>query len=545
MKKTILFLGCVMVSLAHAEKFYLAHGWDLLNVTPAEILENADAFSATGISGVSLAIRAKDKAGQPYSFSNMFGDPLWPRSLFTNQIPILQAISRRPGLKHSFLSSFWASSKRLSWQDDTAWNRVASNLATLAWLARQGNLKGLLVDPEDYSTEKQFLRAPSDPPYSLCQKLARKRGAQIMTAIGKEFPDITILSFWLFSMSKADLLATDPLAMTTARQDLWPSFLNGMLDTLPPQALLVDGDEYAYNYKSEKRDFFVAAWHQQNGAMVWIAPENKMKFQTQVHVGFGLYLDMYINGKDSPWYFPPTDGSRLRTLEQNLDQATRVADSYVWLYGERNSWIPWKNIRQSRYADQPTWEKSLPGFPDLLYLLRDAQAAHTHFKRLIQQNPSVTNLVPAGSFHSVKGNKIPTPFWVWQNEKSRQGSITVDPTQGDGDTASVRLCGVENGCLAVTITPVTPGERLLVEYSVKGDYLHGFASWQKGNKWQWQIPCVEIPAREIAGTPWRRASSLVRIPSGVNKMILQFSGKQPINGTGWFDEIRVFRVQKK
>ena len=54
----------------------------------------------------------------------------------------------------------------------------------------------------------------------------------------------------------------------------------------------------------------------------------------QMQVSTGMYLDMYINPTNSPWYFPPKDGSRLETFRRNLAQALDAADEYIWLYTE-------------------------------------------------------------------------------------------------------------------------------------------------------------------------------------------------------------------
>ena len=38
-------------------------------------------------------------------------------------------------------------------------------------------------------------------------------------------------------------------------------------------------------------------------SLALVEPENRVKYQTQVLAGFGLYLDMYANPTNSPWYF--------------------------------------------------------------------------------------------------------------------------------------------------------------------------------------------------------------------------------------------------
>ncbi len=86
---------------------------------------------------------------------------------------------------------------------------------------------------------------------------------------------------------------------------------------------------------------------QRNSAMGLVAPENRLKFKGQVEPGFGLYLDAYINaptnsaGKRNSYYFGPENGSRLSHFERNLSEALECAGEYVWLWGEKKSFVKW------------------------------------------------------------------------------------------------------------------------------------------------------------------------------------------------------------
>ncbi|MBP5320094.1 MAG: hypothetical protein J6334_03825, partial [Kiritimatiellae bacterium] len=354
-----------------AEKKYIGHGWDLLAVTPAEVLANAEAFDATALDGVTLCLKATGADGKRYAYSSILTDPAWSRDVFADQIPIFQQIVKHPALKESFLACFGAPNKRLAWRDDAAWATAANNLKVLAGLAKAGGLRGVLIDHEDYPLTRQFQRLPEDPPYAEAAGLARKRGAEMMAAIGGAFPDVTVLSFWFLSMNRSLLNSDDPVTAAACANDLWPAFFNGMLDALPPGARLIDGDEHAYRYEAARNDFFISAWYQQNAALKLIAPENRIKYRTRMLTGFGLYLDMYINEEGAPWYFGPLNGSRLAHLEANVRQATKVATEYIWLYGEKAPWIRWRSIAAERYADKPSWEDRLPGMTDALLGIKD------------------------------------------------------------------------------------------------------------------------------------------------------------------------------
>ena len=69
-----------------------------------------------------------------------------------------------------------------------------------------------------------------------------------------------------------------PCADVRAQGDLWPAFINGLMDALPPGARLVDGNEHAYRYEAERGDFFKSATVQRARALSLIAPENRAKY---------------------------------------------------------------------------------------------------------------------------------------------------------------------------------------------------------------------------------------------------------------------------
>jgi hypothetical protein len=105
------------------------------------------------------------------------------------------------------------------------------------------------------------------------------------------------------------------------------------VDAAPKKKVI--GCGYAYRYSSAKKDFAVSAHSTIRKQIDPVEPENRVKYLTQMQVGFGLYLDMYTTPENAKWYFPPTEGSRLRTFSENLAQAIDVADEYVWVYGEK------------------------------------------------------------------------------------------------------------------------------------------------------------------------------------------------------------------
>lgn len=510
-------------AFAPIQKKFIAHGWDLLDVTPEEVLAHADAFDRTALDGVTLMVNDTLADGRQISHMRVMNDPPWPRDQLQGKIKTFQEIVKHPSLRESFISSWWAPQKRLAWTDDAAWANFATNMATVAWLAKQGGLRGILVDGEDYPQTEQYRRLAGDPSYDETAALARKRGAEVFGAIFKEYPDVTFLSFWLLSQNVADFSAPEPIVAAKARGDLWVWFLNGMLDVMPAGAKFVDGNECAYHYEAEKQDFFRSASELHTAALGLVAPENRRKYRAQACAGSGHYLDAYINPTNSPWYFGPRDGSRLNHFRANLVQATAAADEYLWIYGEQKAWIKWTNLKKKRFEGAPTWDDVLPGFTDMMLGVKDP-------RRFL--NRRLADLRATGRLENLA--KInPEP---WQAENKPRGTYGRDGT-------ALYLKDVSNGCYLVYVEG-KPGDLFAISLKHKGVGGSAVIYWQKDHAWQWGIPAVTVPIDDGDAAAWRSGGTVVRIPEGADAIGLQLSAHQVKGETCWYDAVEVYRLEK-
>ena len=128
----------------------------------------------------------------------------------------------------------------------------------------------------------------------------------------------------------------------------------------------MDGCESAYRYNSVNQ-YLEAALAIKGACQELVSPENRAKYRARVQVSFGIYLDAYWNPKTSPWYIDGLGGPRVARLRENLRTALRVADEYVWVYGEKFRWWPTPNRR----VKEQTWPEALPGCERALALARD------------------------------------------------------------------------------------------------------------------------------------------------------------------------------
>jgi len=521
----------------------IGHSWDLLAVRPADVARNLDAWAKVPLDGLSLAVVCEPSPGVKVGYATVMTDPAWEREGFKEEAALLRQCASG-NLTHNFLTTFWAPRTRLAWNDDAAWARCAHNLGVAAGLAKAGRAQGLLLDPEDYPETRQYQLVPGDAPFDVTAALARRRGAQVMRAMAAEFPEITLLSFWLLSFRPAYLNGMDdPAALAREAGDLWPAFVNGLLDALPPGARLVDGNEHGYRYEAAKQEFYLSAWAMQNKALALVAPENRAKYRTQVRTGFGLYLDMYTNSPDSPWYFGEVAGSRLNHFALNAAQALDAADGYVWVYGEKLDWIAWQGTARKA---QPVWESRLPGFGETLGILRDPASARARIDRR-RASGTLTNLLanatcaPAAVSGAAGFRKgaLPPSWGCWQHEKEAQGVFGLDASKGEGDTYALRAEGVGDGCF-IAKAPVCAGGWYAVEASAQGAAPSVRARWNREGRWHAEALDVMIRFGEPGADGWRRAFGVVKVPAGADTLVLLLGVRQATGETTWFDNAAVY-----
>jgi len=359
----------------------LLHGWDFLETTPEDILDNAASFAKLPIDGVMVTLPPTKQAdGTSIGSLSLPQDVAWQYESLAKYESTLKAICASPSLHDSMLLCAWFYTKgpRFSLLDDAAWARFGGNMRMLARLAVRSGMHGICIDAEEYTKAKQW-EPDSGQDYDTAARLARQRGREVFAGAFEEFPNAVVLSFWFYSHCWRCVNTPDPLATAKRLNDLWPHFINGMLDVLPKTAIFVDGDEDAYRYDGRAM-FDAGVVKQTRRCARFVPPERLDKFFARQRIGFGQYVDSYTNPTNSYYSFGPVDGSRVNHLRQNFKAASHGAD-YVWLYGEHFSWINWDDTRHPKlpydftYERHVTWEDKLPGFWQAVSEMRDPAAA--------------------------------------------------------------------------------------------------------------------------------------------------------------------------
>ena len=489
-------------------KKIVSFGWEWGPLTAADYVKYADRIDATGLDGVGVYVQAKDSDGKRVSSAAVGnGDVLWTHEMVVDQIADFRKATAHKGLRESFVRALGSPKNRLDWADDAVWSRVAESMGTLAWLAKQGGFRGLIVDPEDYGKSKQFERRPGDEPWSVLAPLARRRGREIFARVFKEFPDAVVFTYWLYSWHIHHVYSDDPMISARSGGDLWSAFVNGILDVMPPEARLVDGNECAYENKAEDYEFMASAIAQHNAVDGLVAPENRTRYRAQVLPGFGLYLDSYTNnrtnsaGKANHYYFGPYNGSRLGSLERNLSAAIRASSGYVWLWGEKYSWIKYDPEQQMGWhVSREMWADRLPGLNSII------RACGNPKEFLAFDYP---RLLKAGKLVNLaEGQDV--------LDMSREAvGVKHDPKDESTKGKGYFHIGDENA---------KPGTHYVVSIDGFGEGIDAIVYWQRrkdGGWWRWRLPGQGIALRDLPDGR-RHGEAVISVPEGADCMMIQF-----------------------
>jgi hypothetical protein len=356
---------------AAPRKKFIELGWDIPST--ALLRESwREMENATPFDGVMFKVEAKDDQGRALNSEAIWDGRPWKRKWLQPALADLRSC-RFTRFTDNFLR-FNATPGNLDWADDTGWGTLADKAGHCAWLLRQAGAKGLAIDFESYGAHQFRFDAAKGRGFADMAALARKRGAQFVRSVAREFPDAVLLALWLNSVNlKAGASDAPDAVLASSSYGLLPAFIDGMLDAAPPTMTLVDGCENGY-YMDSAKEYLRAAHEMRSwngGAIRLVSPANRPKYRRQVQAGFGLYLDMFLNSATNQYYRGPLNGSRLARLERNLGFARDAADEYVWIYGEQCRWWgPPLNVPGS-VGQGGLWEEALPGITRAIARVRD------------------------------------------------------------------------------------------------------------------------------------------------------------------------------
>jgi hypothetical protein len=277
-------------------------------------------------------------------WNHAFDPRPWDEAKLKSQFDDLAAIEWKT-FTDNFLCLYAANNWEMDWFNDQQWKQIEANLRLTAKAARIGRCVGIVFDPEPYG-DNPWAYPGKDKKHSFAEVEAhvRKRGAQFMSALQAEMPQVRLLTF--FHQSLFDGLLGMPDAQKRRLQlskqgwGLLSAFWNGALEAAEPGVRIIDGYEPSY-YFTEREQFFRAYHLMRQRSLALVPPDLRAKHAVQFQAGMALYMDHLLALRQPPkeylsTYLSPQE--RLRWWEHNVYYALLTSDEYVWCYSERMNW---------------------------------------------------------------------------------------------------------------------------------------------------------------------------------------------------------------
>ena len=242
------------------------------------------------------------------------------------------------------------------WFDDTYWDNVTANWTAAAELAKSCNMVGISLDPEGYGVYpvESYWRSEywlkTDNKHTADQYImeARKRGRQIGEAIFAVFPEMVLWSYYFWSFNGADMMG---------------AFCNGLLESMPPKARLIDGDEWS-GYTAQTPAAYERMKERNETGCGMLDEALKTKHMQQGGFAPSFYMDAYAFPANNDCLKPTIDSveDRVAYFAQNLEAAlSKATGGHIWIYGEQLTWWP------SEGSSVVDWETLLPGIRKVLF----------------------------------------------------------------------------------------------------------------------------------------------------------------------------------
>jgi hypothetical protein len=247
----------------------------------------------------------------------------------------------------------------------TSYDTVVQNFADLAQASREAGLQGIFFDNEEYfgPTWRPDVTCP-DIDLVQCREQARSTGRAVMTAMIERWPDVQVMTAsgpWLSDSGTYEQLKHIGWNDIAGANQVWGAFAVGMLEgAAGTDAAYIDGG--GVYTQSSLDDLAVAYdWFRngmaENGDIV--PADLRETYQDEVEIAFGIYdfPEQYRGKVSDP-----------NVWRDDISEALRVADTYVWAYSERFNWTnnplnPEKAVVPPEYL-QATRDARTPALPD-------------------------------------------------------------------------------------------------------------------------------------------------------------------------------------
>jgi hypothetical protein len=297
---------------------------------------------------------------------------------------------------------------------------------------------------------------------------------------------------------------------------------------------MVDGCQEAYRYNSVEQ-YLKAGVLIKGACQKLVSSQNRAKYRKQVQVGFGVFLDAY--SPDSEHYVDGLDVERLRA---NVATALRVADEYVWIYGEQFRW--WNTL--SRRVSLETWPEAVPGCEQALRYVRDPVGYAQETILELKESGEFINLALNGDF-SEEQDGLPIGWNTWQRDTS-EGTFSWDHV-GATSYGSARMEGVTDGCFHQQQRPVLPGQCYAIR-AVRRIEGNGVAliriRWKTTDNRRTEEALDRLIFCHGPRDEWSEFFGVVEVPDSVGRLVMLLSVIDQRSSTDvvYFDDVELSQL---
>ena len=388
-----------------------------------ELTEDAP-FDGVGI-WISVDLK-RDGKTITYNFGSAKGAPqMIYKEDFNEWIPAIRRL-QQTRLKYNFIRSS-SCLMQADWFDDEAWKRSLNNFGMLAYLAKESGCQGISLDIEAYgfSGKPLLFRPELGHTFEETAAQVRKRAAEWITELNRQFPDLTLFTFFWTSQCASLQQAMHSETQNASDTGLQIAFFNGVYDAAPPTMKIVDGNEGAGYHAATLRDYERISSNYRRFGHAWIDQKNQDKFRKITQLGYSLYMDSYVPRANPGSYnlFTKSDNPT-KLLEINMKRCLDFSDEYVWMWAEKGTF--WPKITGSKNV--LFWNERLPYTQEAIeFALNGSRQIEKYVeKENILVNGTLDNGVtgePEGPNQGVSGVK----GWpVWQAAASDKGFVTAE-----------------------------------------------------------------------------------------------------------------------
>ncbi len=317
----------------------------------------------------------------------------------------------------NFIVLFTASQQ--DWFDNDHWKNILERARLVAHAAKLAKCKGLCIDPEPYGTNPwSYMNAErsNERSFGDYEAIVKKRGAQFITALETEIPDISILTLFQMSGFSLPMAPLEPMRRAAVLSNhpyaLLPAFLEGMLEAASPEMRIIDCNEPSYYH--ETAEAYLKDYHDihQRGAFLFPS-RNVEKYASHVRAGMAVYVDHCLGLRpDKTIATTLTATERLKWLKHNVYHSLATADSYVLCFSERIDWWQGKLPEGTREAISQVREKVADGRRLGFSIRKFMTAAHDRIEKgQVTSKPTVSLEVSPAAAKPVIDGKLDDDIW--------------------------------------------------------------------------------------------------------------------------------------